>query len=176
MRESVCVRECAGSMGSLGKRSPETLKLPHEFDHDSECFFGPLDNSILTEIASLVLFFDTISPVIAILASLAMLAPLPVDLVVEGWDSGSRILGNLFVGFRIESASFHELDGLSGSWQVQILIRLGSWHVQIDIRLAFQMRPFHDLTSLWGSIIGRSMRLQYVIKLRNGAEKKKIAS
>ena len=140
------------------------MKLPHEFDHHSKCFFGPLDDAVLPEVASLVLFFDTISPVIAILASLAMLAPLPVHLVVEGWDAGSRILGNLFVRFRIKFAGFHEPDCLTGSWQVQF-----------DICLAFQMRRFGDLTSLWGIIIGPSVCLQYVFKLREEVKKTKVS-
>ena len=87
-------RECP--LGSLKKRSPDFLALPHEFDHHSECFLGALNDPVLTDVASLVFFLNTISPVIAILASLAMLAPLLIHLAVEGRDSGRRILGDFF--------------------------------------------------------------------------------
>ena len=55
-----------------------------------------LNDPVLTDVASLVFFLNTISPVIAILASLAMLAPLLIHLAVEGRDSGRRILGDFF--------------------------------------------------------------------------------
>ena len=105
-------------------------------------------------VASPVAFFDTIGPVIAFLASLAMLAPLLVHLAVERWYSVGRVLGDLFCGFFFKSTGLREPDGLSESWQVQV-----------DLFSAFRIRSiFSDvagaLTSARGSIKGQRRRLQ----------------
>ena len=110
-------------------------------------------------VASPVAFFDTIGPVIAFLASFAMLAPLLVHLAVERWYSVGRVLGDLCCCFFIKSTGLREPDGLSESWQVQV-----------DLFSAFRIRSiFSDvagaLTSTRGSIKGLSESWQVQVDL-----------
>ena len=87
--------------------------------HHRSCFFSTLDHAVLPMIASGVVRFNRLIPVLTTLAFFAMIAVAFVGLAVEWFQSVSRELGDFFGGVWIESASLCKIDCLSDRRQVQ---------------------------------------------------------